>query len=215
MGPGFVRRDVPAQLGGVGGGEGRCFNGARLRSPGCALPLVVLQPHRPIASMGPGFVRRDVRVVGAALDTPQDASMGPGFVRRDVPWLFVPRHDVVGSFNGARLRSPGCAARARSGLQHVIFKDHRERGRTALTLASTPALARRATAAQSSVQQRTASEAGAFLIAAPLAQRAGSLPKSAAVGAASAGAPRRGALRGTSPARSSSLSDSARTGLSR
>ncbi len=70
----------------------------------------------------------------AALDAAQKASMGPGFVRRDVPYTVpalrwrscqlqwgpasfagmclnphVPSSDVLACFNGARLRSPGCA----------------------------------------------------------------------------------------------------------
>ncbi len=134
MGPGFVRRDVPERrvgraalvllqwgpasfagmchrgVGGVTRGS-RCFNGARLRSPGCAdlRGVLPLQRHGcfngarlrspgcapgcarrgrgdGLASMGPGFVRRDVPLLQAAPieGNMRGASMGPGFVRRDV-----------------------------------------------------------------------------------------------------------------------------------
>ncbi len=109
MGPGFVRRDVLAVL------------------------VLHLQGLRP--SMGPGFVRRDVRERRGQPQWSRGPSMGPGFVRRDVPKRAPPstlhrrrlqwgpasfagmciRCRALGAsepkptFNGARLRSPGCA----------------------------------------------------------------------------------------------------------
>ncbi len=89
-----------------------------------------------IASMGPGFVRRDVQYgngIGLTCTVKLQwgpasfagmcpervrprllmghASMGPGFVRRDVPRAASSLACACRCFNGARLRSPGCAVR--------------------------------------------------------------------------------------------------------
>ncbi len=85
MGPGFVRRDVRRTRPATPSKSGTRFNGARLRSPGCAARSGPAVPWGPVASMGPGFVRRDVpRGRRGRGSRPGRASMGPGFVRRDV-----------------------------------------------------------------------------------------------------------------------------------
>ncbi len=113
----------------------RRFNGARLRSPGCADTHLLCQEGAVMLQWGPasfagmcleqrvparyarelqwgpasfaGMCLSGSRGVGDALV----ASMGPGFVRRDVPGSMClgGRHGC--RFNGARLRSPGCAPR--------------------------------------------------------------------------------------------------------
>ncbi len=127
----------------------KSFNGARLRSPGCALPAGCLIPMDVAASMGPGFVRRDVPRARGEPRPGLHASMGPGFVRRDVPHAADRRPGAVavlqwgpasfagmcprssprpaaapGCFNGARLRSPGCAraSAARTGRRGALLQ---------------------------------------------------------------------------------------------
>ncbi len=111
MGPGFVRRDVPRSPW-CSAATMRSFNGARLRSPGCAREPLGQPAELLDASMGPGFVRRDVRHSVRAVEREGDASMGPGFVRRDVRDDDEPDDPDYDCFNGARLRSPGCAQHA-------------------------------------------------------------------------------------------------------
>ncbi len=116
MGPGFVRRDVPTTRAGRRSPR-CCFNGARLRSPGCAPPSAPSGP--PACPCFNGARLRSPGCAGLAAgswDGVGSASMGPGFVRRDVRPRRKGQPRPHGSFNGARLRSPGCAGGRVDGL---------------------------------------------------------------------------------------------------
>ncbi len=71
--------------------------------------------------MGPGFVRRDVLDPAADDLLDNAASMGPGFVRRDVRYATAADEAQQAGFNGARLRSPGCAAPAQGPRSPTVM----------------------------------------------------------------------------------------------
>ncbi len=110
MGPGFVRRDVLISLR-SGGEKHPGFNGARLRSPGCARIGNSVDYARFMLQWGPASFAGMCAIAGARAALATALQWGPASFAGMCPSASPGLARSRSSFNGARLRSPGCARR--------------------------------------------------------------------------------------------------------